>query len=139
MLLGNFSESNPLSEERLKVLLISDHKGLQSALAESSQYGTVFVNNEQQASDILKKDTSVIAILIDAALMQSTPAEWLGKLREQLAWSGTPVLFLIPPNQNETKILLNKFHAHVVEYDESMTSPTDIVNKLQSILTKGTL
>jgi type IV pilus assembly protein PilB len=139
MLLDNFSESNPLSEDRLKVLLISDHKGLQSALAGSSQYGTVFVSNEQQASDILKKDTSVIAILIDAALMQSTPAEWLGKLREQLAWSGTPVLFLIPPNQNETKVLLNKFHAHAVEYDESMTSPTEIVNKLQSMLTKGTL
>ena len=139
MLIDNFSGSNPLSEDRLKVLLISDHKGLQSALAENFQYGIVFVNNEHKASEILQKDTSIIAILIDSALMQSTPEKWLRKLREQLAWSGIPVLFLIPPNQNETKVLLNRFHAHGMEYDENMTPPTEIVNKLQNILTKGTL
>lgn len=137
MLLEGFAGSNNLSESRLKVLCISDRSELQLAFADVSQYKTVSVSNEQQASDILKKDASIIAILIDSSLMKSTPTEWLAELRKQLAWSGIPVLFLLPPTDHETKTLLNSFHAHAVEYQEGMTDPVEIIRELQNILTKG--
>jgi len=137
ILLENFAGSNSPSENRLKLLCISDRTELLSALTDHLQYGVLSVSNELQASDVLKKDSSIIAILIDSSLMQATPAEWLGELRKQLAWSGVPVLFLLSPQDHEIKELLNSFHAHAVEYEEGMTDPAVIIHELQNILTKG--
>jgi hypothetical protein len=75
--------------------------------------------------------------MIDATLMQSTPAEWLTGLRKQLAWSGIPVLFLLPPKAHETKELLTSFNAFAVEYEEGVTDLLDITHELQNILIKG--
>lgn len=112
---------------------------MQSALIDNAPYGMVCADSEQQASDVLKKDTSIIAILIDATLMRSTPAEWLGGLRKELAWSGIPVLFLLPPEAYETKDLLQSFDAPAVEYKEGITDSVEIIHELQKILTKGAL
>ena len=137
--LEGIARSNNHSQDRLKVLLISDRAVLQSALIDNAPYGMVCADSEQQASDVLKKDTSIIAILIDATLMRSTPAEWLGGLRKELAWSGIPVVFLLPPEAYETKDLLQSFDAPVVEYKEGITDSVEIIHELQKILTKGAL
>jgi type II secretory ATPase GspE/PulE/Tfp pilus assembly ATPase PilB-like protein len=132
-----FAGSSNRQEDRLKVLLISDRIALQTALTNNTQYGMVYVDNEKQAADVLKKDASIIGIMIDATLMQSTPAEWLTGLRKQLAWSGIPVLFLLPPKAHETKELLTSFNAFAVEYEEGVTDLLDITHELQNILIKG--
>ena len=134
--LESFAGANNPSEGRLKVLCISDRAELQTALLECSQYGIVSVGDEQQAAEVLKQDSSIIAMLIDASLMRSTPAEWLGELRKQLAWSGIPVLFLLPAKAQQTKELLESFHAHVMECEGGVTKPIEIIRELQNILTK---
>ena len=137
IILEGFASSNNLSENLLKVLCISNLTELHSALQDRSQYGVVSVNNEKQAAETLKTDSSIIAILIDSSLMHSSPTEWLGELRKQLAWSGIPVLFLLPPTAYEIKDLLNSFHAHAMEYKDGATDPDEVIHELQKILTKG--
>lgn len=134
--LENFAKANNLSQSRLKVLCISDRAELQTALLECSQYGIVSVGDEQQAAEVLKQDSSIIAMLIDASLMRSTPAEWLGELRKELAWSGIPVLFLLSAKEQQAKELLESFHANVMECEDGVTKPIEIIRELQNILTK---
>ena len=104
--------------QRMKILVLSKDKSLGDKLTDGLSYGAETVDDEVAANDYLQRQHDVIGLVIDSALADDPPENWLTRLRTKLAWSGLPTLFVIGAEQVALKVLLDQFDAPCVEKDE---------------------
>ena len=130
---ATYQEQTGSGSEPLRVMLLSGDNALADRLAEVLPYPVERVPGEMQASERLRAEPNVMGLLIDASSLESPPADWLAQLRAQLAWSGLPVLFLVPEKNVAMQQLLGSLKAPCVVSDASATGK--IASALDALLT----
>ena len=118
---ATYQDPGDMGNSAFQVLLLSRDTHLAKELSTALTYPIERVDDELQAADYLQTHHGVIGVIIDAASMTSSPPEWLGQLRAKLAWSGLPVLFVVPEHGMELQKLLKIMGAPYIAADVTAT------------------
>jgi DNA-binding response OmpR family regulator len=128
---ANLNQESP-GGQRMKILVLSTDQTLSDSLANDLSYAIERVDNDEAAATYLDQHNDVIALVIDANLVETPLETWLTRLRTKLAWAGLPALFVIRVQDVELKTLLVQFDAPYVETNEA--EPQNLQNALTLLL-----
>lgn len=113
------------AEHHLQMVLLSADPALAERLRSLRLFEIEQVADENAAASTLEAGQRAIALLIDSRLCgNEAPEAWLTRLRQALAWSGLPALFLLTGPDIELQEALNQHGAptfHTAEPDESLS------------------
>ena len=128
---ANLNQESP-GGQRMKILVLSTDQTLSDSLSNDLSYAIERVDNDEAAATYLDQHNDVIALVIDANLVETPLETWLTRLRTKLAWAGLPALFVIRVQDVELKTLLVQFDAPYVETNEA--EPQNLQNALTLLL-----
>ncbi len=110
--------------QKMQLILLSADPATTERLRNLATFDVETVADEIAAAAILDAGQRAIALVIDTRLCgNENPEAWLTRLRQSLAWSGLPALFLLADAAPELKTLLEQHAApacDVNETDESL-------------------
>jgi type II secretory ATPase GspE/PulE/Tfp pilus assembly ATPase PilB-like protein len=101
------------------ILFLTADATLASAFAECGhevgRYTAKHCADPGQAKALLEQDQGILAMVADSRLASGRPlTEWIPELRRDLAWSGLPVIFLLPDDAQPGAEILHAYGARMV-------------------------